>query len=110
MELYAKVAVVLFCPFFDLKGIQGTDGNFLSYFCQFLSKGKLKEEHQTYLFNAQDHRKRFKFVRQKDSLETTTKRPRCNNRSNNNDNDNVNDDDEVDQMDEDFYDTYLENM
>ena len=74
-----------------------------------MSKGKLKEEHQTYLFNAQDCRNRFNSVRPKDSLETTTKRPKCKDNSNNNDNDN-NDDEEVDQMDEDFYDTYLENM
>ena len=43
MERYAKVAVVLFYPlFFALKDIQDTDGNFLSYFRQFISKGKLK--------------------------------------------------------------------
>ena len=48
-------------------------------------------------------------MRPKDSLETTTKRPRCKDKSNNNDNNNY-EDDEVDHMDEDFYDTYLENM
>ena len=109
MELYAKVAVILFCPFFALKDIQDTDGNFLPYFRQFMREGKLKEEHQTYLFNAQDCRNRFNSMRPKDSLETTTKRPRCKDKSNNNDNNNY-EDDEVDQMDEDFYDTYLENM
>ena len=92
-----------------MKDIQGTDGNFLSYFRQFISNGELKEEHQRYLFNAQDCKNKFNSGGPKDPLETTTKRPRCNNKSNNNDN-NDDDDDEVDQMDEDFYDTYLENM
>ena len=53
MERYSKVAVVQFCPFFTLEDIQGTNGKFLAYFCQCMSKGKLKEKHQTYLFNAQ---------------------------------------------------------
>ena len=73
-----------------------------------MSKGKLKQKHQRHLFNAQDCRNNFNSGRPKDPLETTTKRPRCNNKLNNNDNNN--DDDEVGQMDEDFYDTYLENM
>ena len=69
-----------------MKDIQGTDGNFLSYFRQFISNGELKEEHQRYLFNAQDCKNKFNSGGPKDPLETTTKRPRCNNKSNNNDN------------------------
>ena len=69
----------------------------------------MKEEHQTYLFNAPDCRNRFNSMRPKDPLETTTQRPRCNNKSNNKSNNN-DDNDEVDQMDRDFYDIYLENM
>ena len=72
MDLYAKVSVILCCPFVALKDIQDTDGNFLPYFSQFMREGRLKWEHQTYLFNAQDCRNRFNSMRPKDSLETTT--------------------------------------
>ena len=41
MECYAKVAVVLFCPFFTSKDIQSTDWNFLSYFRQFVRERKI---------------------------------------------------------------------
>ena len=75
-----------------------------------MSKGKLKEEQQTYLFNAKDCRNRFWFCASKRSFRDYKKK-RCTNKSNNNDNNNNNNnDDEVHQMDEDFYDNYFENM
>ena len=56
-----------------------------------MSKGKLKEEHQKYLFNNQDYMNRFNSVCPKDPLETNTKRPRAINRSNTKDTNNKDD-------------------
>ena len=56
MEEYAKVACVLFCPFFCINDIKGSDGKHLTYFRSFMMEGKLKKEHCQYLSNAQDCR------------------------------------------------------
>ena len=74
MERYAKVAVVIFYLVFSLLDIQGTAWNILSYIRQFMSKDKLKEEHQIYLFNDKDYRNKLNSGCPDNPLKTTTKR------------------------------------